>query len=173
MSFSKLRELVMHREAQHSVVHGVTRSRTRLSDWTELMKNKYICPECALLEYTNQKSPANVLLLLHWLKKRRKGSPWWRCEFMKVHFCSQPLLQLLLLSDWIDGCILATFLYYLNYYKIKTIKCTVTLVINEWRTGPDHNTHSSLLWYSAFHSILPKLWLWLVMLFMGRKIKFF
>ncbi|KAG5201465.1 hypothetical protein JEQ12_004228 [Ovis aries] len=30
-------------------------------------------PECALLEYTNQKSSANVLLLLHRLKKRRKG----------------------------------------------------------------------------------------------------
>ena len=36
MSLSKLRELVMDREAWRAVIHGVTRSRTRLSDWTEL-----------------------------------------------------------------------------------------------------------------------------------------
>ena len=33
---SELRELVMDREAWRTVIHGVTKSRTRLSDWTEL-----------------------------------------------------------------------------------------------------------------------------------------
>ena len=32
MSLSKLQELVMNREAGHAAVHGVTKSRTRLSD---------------------------------------------------------------------------------------------------------------------------------------------
>ena len=36
MSLRKLRELVMYRKALHVAVHGVTKSRTRLSDWTEL-----------------------------------------------------------------------------------------------------------------------------------------
>ena len=33
---SKLQELVMYREAWHTAVHGVAKSRTWLSDWTEL-----------------------------------------------------------------------------------------------------------------------------------------
>ena len=32
MSLGELRELVMDREAWHAVIHGVTKSQTRLSD---------------------------------------------------------------------------------------------------------------------------------------------
>ena len=35
MSLSKLQKLVMDREAWHSTVHGVAKSQTWLSDWTE------------------------------------------------------------------------------------------------------------------------------------------
>ena len=41
VSLSELRELVMDREAWRAAIHGVTKSRTRLSDWTEL--NWIIC----------------------------------------------------------------------------------------------------------------------------------
>ena len=36
MSLSKPQELVMDREAWHPVIHGVAKSQTRLSNWTEL-----------------------------------------------------------------------------------------------------------------------------------------
>ena len=36
MSLGELRELVMDREAWHAAIHGVTKSPTRLSSWTEL-----------------------------------------------------------------------------------------------------------------------------------------
>ena len=36
MALGGLRELVMDREGWRAVVHGVTKSQTRLSDWTEL-----------------------------------------------------------------------------------------------------------------------------------------
>ena len=36
MSLSKLQELVIDREAWRAAVHMVSKSRTQLSDWTEL-----------------------------------------------------------------------------------------------------------------------------------------
>ena len=36
MSLSELREMVMDRQAWRAVIHGVAKSQTQLSDWTEL-----------------------------------------------------------------------------------------------------------------------------------------
>ena len=53
MGLGELWELVMDREAWHVVVHGVTKSRTQLRDWTELILkldpsiwNKYMLNLC-------------------------------------------------------------------------------------------------------------------------------
>ena len=40
MSLSKLQELVMGREAWHAAIHGVTKSQTWLSDWTDWLKSR-------------------------------------------------------------------------------------------------------------------------------------
>ena len=37
VSLSELRELVMDREAWRAAIHGVTKSRTWLSDWSDLI----------------------------------------------------------------------------------------------------------------------------------------
>ena len=52
VSLSELRELVMDREAWRAAIHGVTKSRTRLSDWSDLIwlqRSTSLCPHCALI----------------------------------------------------------------------------------------------------------------------------
>ena len=48
VSLSELRELVMDREAWHAAIHGVAKSWTRLSNWTELKCHTYLIPSLTL-----------------------------------------------------------------------------------------------------------------------------
>ena len=62
MSLSKLRALVMDRAVWHAVVHGVTKSRTWLSNWTEedCYNHPAICPASPI----PLSEPSSTLLLV-------------------------------------------------------------------------------------------------------------
>ena len=76
MSLSKLQELVIGREAWGAPVHGVTKSWTQLSDWTELKqsvdfwspglwKNKFCCLQIQSLRYFVNSSLVKLIQTLY------------------------------------------------------------------------------------------------------------
>ena len=58
VSLTKLRELVMEREAWHAVIHGVARSRTWLSDWSDLIWWSFVFLCCLLWSLDTNNSTA-------------------------------------------------------------------------------------------------------------------
>jgi len=51
VSLSELWELVMDREAWHTAIHGVAKTQTRLSDWSDLIWSEYTCFNVSLLNH--------------------------------------------------------------------------------------------------------------------------
>ena len=73
MGLGGLWELVIDREAWHAVIHGVAKSQTRLSDWTEL---KYTIPQ---FKKTQQNKT----------EKQRKGC-WTKTAKLYTQLCNGP-----------------------------------------------------------------------------------
>ena len=72
VSLGELRELVMDREAWRAAVHGVTKNRTRLSDWTELNWKAHVITAWLYSNYVFQGldglNMANNRILKHTVK---------------------------------------------------------------------------------------------------------
>ena len=85
MSLSELRELVMDRKAWCAVIHGVAKSRTRLSDWAELNWREKLAVLIQL----------RIFLILTWvyLVFLKQHSPE-IYDSLSFSSCSQPLSDL-------------------------------------------------------------------------------
>ena len=101
MSLNELRELVMDREAWRAAIHGVTKSRTRLSDWTDWLTTcQTLCYLLALWWWTHSILKTIIWsryccysyfirLLLYWGEKNMKVAP--KSEFRTYfvpNYCS-------------------------------------------------------------------------------------
>ena len=81
MSLSKLRELVMDREAWHAAVHGVAKSWTWLSDWTEkFLKQTSVCPQPGKLLHFQPFCPSTIISTEHTLANYRLLVFGWTCS---------------------------------------------------------------------------------------------
>ena len=66
-SLSEFREMVMNKEAWRAAIHGVAKSRTRLSNWTELKQGDNIQPWRAPFRILNKSVvPCPVLTVASW-----------------------------------------------------------------------------------------------------------
>ena len=71
VSLSELRELVMDREAWHAAIHGFAKSRTRLSDWSDLKYDWMAWPASILLTLPSLKTQCIIPLISNFFL-------WWR-----------------------------------------------------------------------------------------------
>ena len=96
VSLSELREMVMDREAWRAAIYGVSKSQTRLSDWTELNWGLLwsLSLKLSQLLFSSQHPLASDLLwvlLTYWLSLTTKMQVLWEQRFLPICPLNSPL----------------------------------------------------------------------------------
>jgi len=136
VSLSELRELVMDREAWRAVIHGVMKSQTRLSNWTEL-NSRYMC--------------RNEHHSIHYNEKQKERERWTKYHVIKLLLSSFFSLKVVSDSWWLRGLQNAR----LHYPSPSPGVCANLCPLSQWVMPSNHLIlcHLFLLPLSIFPSI--------------------
>ena len=133
MSLSKFRDLVIDREAWRAAIHGVTKSQTWLSDWTELNWSD-MC-----YRFKKQLESYWIIIVIA-PEEGNIGNMKFKVFLFK--FCK--MLAVVHIRWWLCGGILCTFLFWVNLRYF----CQILHVMNSRKTRNIYNGN-----YSS--SVLP------------------
>ena len=142
MSLSRFWELVMDREAWRAAVHGVTKSPTRLSDWTELtetnLKETFFEPALDFFNTPTIVSPSGMELEWPWISQR--------CSTSNCRLTTHALSFLCLSSK--QGAFALVFFspsirnrlnLPLHSQKLNLVNSGILMKRLEWRKARSHN----------------------------------